>query len=362
MKGMEERKKVLVAMSGGVDSSVAALMLMKHGYDIMGGTLLLHGGGTVDENGKACGTGKDAEDARVVCEKLGVEHRMFDRRDAFRQNVIGDFVAVYAAGGTPNPCVRCNRTVKFPEMYAAAKALGCDMLATGHYAAVRYNEKTGRWQLYRAANKAKDQSYVLYGLGQELLSHLILPLGDAEDKSAVRAEAEKAGLVNSRKPDSQDICFIPDGDHTAFIERFTGEKEKPCRLVSENGEFFGMGSGISAYTVGQRKGLGITFGEPRFVIDKRAESGEIVVGKSESLFSKTATVGNCNFISVDKLTSPMRVTAKTRYSQREAEAVISPLDDGRVLLEFDEPQRAMARGQSAVFYDGDAVVGGGIIL
>lgn len=347
-------------MSGGVDSSVAALLMLEQGLEVEGATLLLHGDSSSTEE-ERCGTETDIADAAAVCERLGIPHRVFDRRREFSERIMKSFVEVYASGGTPNPCVKCNMSVKFPEMLAAADMLGCEKTATGHYARVELDPSSGRWLLKRAKNRAKDQTYVLYALSQQVLSRLLLPLGSIPDKEYARRRAEAAGLVNSRKPDSQDICFIPSGNHVEFIEKFTGQGESSCRLVTEDGRLLGMGKGISAYTVGQRKGLGIALGEPCFVVAKRPESGEIVLGRSESLFERRAEICDCNFISVEGLTEPMRVTAKTRYSQAEAPAVIYPLSSGRVTLEFDEPQRAMTCGQSAVFYDGDIVVGGGII-
>ncbi len=351
--------KIMVAMSGGIDSSVAALMLKNSGQEIVGGTLILRENETAE--GKHCGTDRDVADAKAVCDRLGIEYHTFDARKEFSEKVIDRFVGIYKSGETPNPCVLCNNFVKFPEMIKNAEALGCTHIATGHYAKVEYDEKSGRYLLLRAGFSAKDQTYVLYGLTQDILSRLILPLGSIADKEAARNKAVEAGFSNADRPDSQDICFIPDGDHAAFIERYTGETEIQCDFVTPEGKRVKAEWGISRYTVGQRKGLGIALGRPIYVIDKSAESNTVTLGDEKELFGTTAIIRNCNFIPFESLTEPLRVTAKTRYSQKELKATITPLENGEVELKFDTPQRAMTAGQSAVFYQGDMVVGGGII-
>ena len=350
----------MVAMSGGVDSSAVALKLKNEGHYVAGGTLILHDK-NIKGNEKSCGSEKDVRDAKAVAEKLEIEHYMFDYRNDFNKNVMERFVSVYQSGATPNPCIFCNRYVKFPKMIEEAEKLGFDYIATGHYARVKYDEKSGRYLLLRAVDRNKDQTYVLYNFTQYELAHILFPLGDEADKESVRKMAEEGGLVNARKRDSQDICFVPDGDYAAFITRFTGNEQDGGSFVTMSGEFIAKSKPISSYTIGQRKGLGVALGKPQFVIKKSVEENKVYLGDEEHLFTTEAVVTDLNFISIEKLTEPIEVTAKTRYSQKEAKAVISPLENGDVELKFTEPQRAITSGQSAVFYDGDIVVGGGII-
>lgn len=354
-------ERVMVGMSGGVDSSVCAALLLNMGYDVSGVTLRLYDGEDYNAGRtKTCCSLSDVEDAKAVCGRLSVSHYVFNFKEAFQKEVIDRFVNEYICGGTPNPCIECNRHIKFDAMLKRAEILGFDRIATGHYAVVKQDEN-GRFLLCRAADKSKDQTYVLYSMTQEQLSRTLFPLGSLT-KSRVRGIAEENGFVNAKKPDSQDICFVPDGDYAAFIERFTGEKSKPGSFVDGNGNIVGCHKGIIRYTVGQRKGLGIALGKPVFVTEKNPLTNEVVLGDEEALFRKKVLVNNPNFIPFDTLKNEMRVTAKLRYRHTEQPAVIYPAGNGNVIIEFDKPQRAPSPGQAAVFYDGDIVVGGGTII
>ncbi len=356
-------KKVMVGMSGGVDSSVAAMLLREQGYDVMGVTLKMFGDEDIAEaqkEGKTCCALSDVLDAREVAHKLGFEHLVFNFKDCFRECVMEQFAQSYLCGRTPNPCIECNRHVKFGKMLLRAQELGYDYIATGHYAVIAYNEQSGRWELRRPADRSKDQTYVLYAMTQEQLSHTLFPLGSL-DKPQVRALAEKAGLVNSNKPDSQDICFVPDGDYAGFIRRFKDVETPHGSFVDTEGKVLGEHKGIINYTVGQRKHLGISLGKPAYVVRKDIEANTVTLGDEADLYTKSLIADDFNLISVAELTAPMRVTAKTRYSQKEQPATVSYLGNGEYKVEFDEPQRAVTSGQAVVLYDGDVVVGGGTI-
>lgn len=337
-------------MSGGVDSSVTAAILMKEGYEVAGVTLEL----CKDDNGT------NASDARAVCDNLNISHYTFDLRKEFDFFVVSNFVNEYLDGKTPNPCIECNKHIKFGKMIDLSIQKGFDKIATGHYARIEKDEN-GRYLLLKAKDSSKDQSYVLYNLTQSQLSRTLFPLGDFT-KPEIRKIAEDFSFVNANRPDSQDICFVPDGDYASFIERNIGVKAEQGDYVDINGNFLGKHNGVIRYTLGQRKGLGIALGKPQFVIDKNPDTNRVVLGDEEYLFKSEVKVTNVNFIPFDRLTDKMRVTAKLRYRHEAQPAFIIPNGENGVIIQFDEPQRAPSSGQAAVFYDGDIVVGGGTIM
>ena len=352
------KKKVVIGMSGGVDSSVAAALLLEDGYEVIGLTMRLWD--DKSENGASeCSA---VSDARAVCEKLGIQHIVADFRESFRENVIEYFVGEYQNGRTPNPCIVCNKFIKFDEMLKCAEELGADYIATGHYAKIEYNESVGRYLLKNAESTQKDQTYVLYSLTQRQLSKTLMPLGRLESKAETRKIAEELGLLTAHKSDSMENCFIPDGDYAAFIEKHTGIVMPEGEFVNAEGNVLGRHKGIIHYTIGQRKGLGVTFGKPMFVTKINPETNEVVLGEKGTEFSKELVADKLNFISIEKLTQPIEVLAKVRYSAKPAKATVFP-QEALAKVVFDEPQRAVTPGQAVVFYAlcGNGVVGGGII-
>ena len=356
-------KKVMIGMSGGVDSSVAALRLQQAGYAVTGVTLKLFGDEDIiqaPDATRTCCALRDVEDARSVAYRLGFEHLVFNFKDAFRTHVMEPFCTSYLRGETPNPCIDCNRHIKFDAMLRRAEALGYDYIATGHYAVRRKDPETGRYLLCRPKDRSKDQTYVLYNLTQHQLAHTLFPLGDLE-KAQVRQMAEEAGLVNSHKPDSQDICFVPDGDYAGYIRHAAGAEILPGPFLDTAGHAVGTHRGLIHYTIGQRKGLGLSLGHPAYVVGKDAASNTVTIGSEADLYTDSFTVRDLNWIAIPALTAPMQAAVKTRYSQTEVPCRIEPLADGTCRGIFETPQRAVTAGQSAVFYNGDVVIGGGII-
>ena len=353
--------KCLIAMSGGVDSAVAALIVKQKGIECVGATMKLLGGGGIElDEEHACCSKEDIDDARKVAEKLGMEHYLYDFSEHFAKKVVDKFVHAYETGATPNPCVECNRHLKFERLFAEAASMGCSHIATGHYARVCYNEESGRWLLKKAKDLSKDQSYVLYSLSQEQLSRTYFPLGEMT-KAQVRARAEENGFINAHKKESQDICFVKNEDYTDFIERYTGRSYPEGNFVDRNGNILGTHKGVIRYTVGQRKGLGLALPAPLYVCKIDTNKNEVVLCPHEGLFTTTLTATDINLISVPDLYTPMKVNAKVRYRHTEQPATAVQLDENTIRVEFDEPQRAITKGQSVVLYDGDTVVGGGTI-
>ena len=353
-------KKAVIAMSGGVDSSVAALLMKQAGHDTMGVTMKLY----VNEDigiprEKTCCSLEDVEDARAVADKLSMPFYVLNLSESFEEQVINRFIEAYEHGRTPNPCIDCNRHIKFEKLMEKAESLGFEALVTGHYAIVEQDKNTGRYLLKKGVDEGKDQSYMLYSLTQNQLSKTVLPLGDMH-KDDVRKIAEENGLINARKRDSQDICFVPDGDYAKFIENYSGMVFPEGDFVDSNGEVYGRHRGIIHYTIGQRRGLGLSFPQPMYVGGIDPVKNQVLLVKDQELFTKTLYAQDVNLISVTDLDSPMRVTAKVRYRHGAQPAQAVMTQQGLEVC-FDEPQRAVTPGQAVVLYDGDTVVGGGTI-
>lgn len=353
-------KKVLVGMSGGVDSTVSAHLLLQEGYEVLGANCSFFKKEDIFPESFLKNSESD-KDVYAVCEKLGIPLEILDFSQDFKIKVIENFINTYKNGGTPNPCLECNKHLKFGKMLEYAEKEGCDYIATGHYANVIYDKEKNRYLLKKGADLSKDQSYVLYSLTQNQLSKTIFPLGNM-CKTEIRAIAEKLQLINANRKDSQDICFIPDGDYASFIERYTKETFKKGDFVDLEGNTLGTHKGIIRYTVGQRRGLGLALPAPLYVYKKDVESNKVILSPESHLFSKHLDACDINFIPFDKLDSSLRVKAKARYKQQEQWATVTQTGENSFHVEFDEPQRAFAKGQAVVLYNGDFVVGGGTIL
>ena len=354
--------KALIAMSGGVDSSVSAALMVQQGHECIGVNMKLHTGAAEDEiGGKTCCSLTDAEDARSVCRRLGMPFYVFNFTEDFAKEVIDRFVCAYECGATPNPCIDCNKYMKFSKLYDRAKILGCDLIVTGHYARVEYTEERGRWLLKKAKNIAKDQTYVLYFLTQEQLAHTRFPLGEFESKDQIRAIAEELDFITAKKSDSQDICFVPDGNYGDFLAEYTGKTYEPGDFVDVNGKVVGQHKGIVRYTIGQRRGLGLAMCEPVYVKRKDMERNQVVIATNAELFSDRLIADTFVWSGMDAPAEPYRCKAKIRYQAKEADCTVTALPDGRVEVRFAEPQRALTVGQAVVLYEEDIVLGGGVI-
>lgn len=355
-------KKALIAMSGGVDSSVAAYIIKNSGYDATGITLKLFENEDIGEKReKTCCSLDDIDDARSVCRKIGIPYYVYNFKDSFKENVIRRFIDAYENGSTPNPCIDCNRYIKFEKLMRRAEELEFDFVVTGHYAIIEHNDGTGRYILKKSSDLSKDQSYVLYSLTQKQLAKTIFPLGGMT-KKRVREIAQELGLINARKHDSQDICFVPDGDYAKFIEQYTGKVYPHGNFVDESGNILGEHKGIIKYTVGQRKGLGLALPRPMYVKEKDLAGNKVILCDNSRLFSKELYAKDINLISCEKIDKPIKIKAKVRYNQPEQNATVEQTDENTIHVVFDEPQRAISKGQAVVLYDGDVVVGGGTII
>lgn len=341
-------------MSGGVDSSVSALLLKEKGYEVIGSTLELFAG-------SSCCNVNTYLDAKKVCNELGIPHFIFDYKKEFKKYVIDDFIDCYSNCKTPNPCIECNKFMKFGFMWEKAKELGCDFIATGHYAKTIYSEEYKRWVIKKSNAGKKDQSYVLWNIPKELIEHIIFPLGDFINKDEIRKIALDNNLKVANKPDSEDICFVPDGNYKRFLENNSNIKPKPGNIVNSKGDILGKHKGLYNYTIGQRKGLGISNKVPLFVLGFNRLKNEVIVGEEHELYKDTIKVNNINLIALDEIKDYMDVEVKTRYSSKQAKAKIIQ-EDKQIKIQFEEAQRALTPGQSAVFYKGDIVIGGGKII
>ena len=350
-----ENKKVLLGMSGGVDSSVSAVLLQEKGYEVIGTTLELF-------VGSSCCNTNTYLDAKNVCNSIGIPHFTYDYKKEFKEYVINDFINCYANQITPNPCIECNKFMKFGFMYEKAQELGCEYIATGHYAKTEYSEKYKRWVLKKSNAGKKDQSYVLWSIPKELISKILFPLSDFESKEQIRDIAREHNLKVANKPDSEDICFIPDGNYKKFLETNSDIKPKVGNIVNKKGEILGKHNGLYNYTIGQRKGLGISYKVPLFVIGFNKNKNELIVGEESEIYQKEMIVNNINLLLVDKLEGKTDVNVKVRYSSKEEKATIEMIGEDMIKVTFENPVARITPGQSAVFYIDDIVFGGGKIV
>lgn len=360
-----KKARVVCAMSGGVDSSVAAALLVEAGYDVIGITMNIWPSAKTAEEAErfgGCCSLSATDDAKNVAYKLGIPHYTFDFREIFKQEVIEDFISEYRAGRTPNPCIRCNQFVKFQSLLHKARAIGADFMATGHYARVEFDAKKSRYILRKGLYESKDQSYVLYVLTQDQLAHTLFPLGSmTKDETRKKAEELGLGLAIAKKPESQEICFVPDKNYPKFVTEYRPGPYRPGPIYDKQGNVLGTHKGIIHYTIGQRKGLGLTAPQPLYVIAIKEEEDAIIVGTKEDLHKSALIADDINLISIAELLTPMAVQAKIRYKSPASPAMIFPEPEGRIKVEFEHPESAITPGQAVVFYDGDIVVGGGTI-
>lgn len=349
--------KVLLGMSGGVDSSVSAILLQKQGYEVIGVTMRLW----ESEDNKNCNVSSD-DDAKRVCDKLGISHYEIDLKEEFKKYVIDDFIEKYEKCLTPNPCIKCNKYMKFDLMYKKAKELGCKYIATGHYAKTEFSEKYNKYVLKKSNSIKKDQTYVLYNISSDMVKYILFPLGDFESKDEIRKIATEFGLNVASKPDSQEICFIPDNDYVNFLNNNMKHKPSGGNIIDKSGKVLGRHEGLYRYTIGQRKGMGISSKTPLYVTKLDNKKNELVVGIQDDIFSDEVKVDNINCILFDNFYDSMRVKAKIRYSAEAKDATIFLNDNNTLIVKFDEKVRAVTPGQSIVFYIDDIVVGGGEIM